>query len=384
MAHIAVVSAPYSGHLNPSLSLAAQLVRRGHEVTFPAPERFTDQVRRAGADPVEYRSPLAEMALEHHDDLSIMMPCLLGEAKAVHAALRGHLADRLPDCVLFDVLAWGGLMFAAEHGITEVQTSPIFASNEVFSLESRYGTAAGDPAALQTFHDDLMSFVTGLGIPDVVRGMFEGVERNIVFIPREFQYSGETFDDRHVFVGPCFLDEPDTFEVRDTRAPVIVSMGTTHTRGTEFFRRCLSAAAILPSSVVIITGDGVDRGELGEIPRDVEVHTRVPSQRAALAGARAFVMHGGMNSVMEALDQRVPMVVIPQRPEQAANADRIVELGLGVKLGTSCTADELARAVQSVCADPGIHARLGRMHRALRAAGGPDRAARQVEAWLKA
>ncbi|MDQ7807614.1 glycosyltransferase [Amycolatopsis sp. A133] len=381
MAHIVVVSAPYPGHLNPSLSLATQLVRRGHEVTFSAPARFGESIRRAGAEPLEYSSPLAEMPLIHHDDLSIMMPCLLSEAKAVFAALNAGLRSR-PDCVLFDVLAWGGLMFAAKHGITEIQTSPIFASNESFSLESRYGRAAGDPTALEAFHGELMAFVSDQEIPGVVTGMFDGVARNIVFLPREFQYSGDTFDDRHVFVGPCFLEGPDATTPADTRAPVVVSMGTTHTRDAEFFRKCVSAAANLQHPVLIITGDGIDHRELGEIPPNVELRDRVPSQRAVLAGAKAFVVHGGMNSVMEALDQRVPLVVVPQRPEQCANADRVAELGLGVRLATDCTADELARAVQSACADPGTSARIGRMHRALQAAGGPERAARQVEAWL--
>jgi len=44
-----------------------------------------------------------------------------------------------------------------------------------------------------------------------------------------------------------------------------------------------------------------------------------------LRHARAFLSHAGMNSTMEALHYGVPLVALPQMPEQAANADRVVE-----------------------------------------------------------
>lgn len=51
-----------------------------------------------------------------------------------------------------------------------------------------------------------------------------------------------------------------------------------------------------------------------------------------LQRATAFVSHGGMNSTMESLYYGVPMVVIPQMPEQAMTARRVDELGLGLML----------------------------------------------------
>ncbi|WP_202966061.1 hypothetical protein [Streptomonospora alba] len=39
-----------AGHVNPTLGIVAELVRRGHTVTYYAPRRFADGVAETGAD----------------------------------------------------------------------------------------------------------------------------------------------------------------------------------------------------------------------------------------------------------------------------------------------------------------------------------------------
>ncbi len=63
-------------------------------------------------------------------------------------------------------------------------------------------------------------------------------------------------------------------------------------------------------------------------------------------------------------------------PEQGANADRVVELGLGERLATDMlTPDALRQAVSRVTTDEQVRANLERMRRAIRDAGGAKRGA---------
>jgi UDP:flavonoid glycosyltransferase YjiC (YdhE family) len=76
-----------------------------------------------------------------------------------------------------------------------------------------------------------------------------------------------------------------------------------------------------------------------------------------------FLTHAGMNSVMESLYHGVPLVAVPQIPEQRAVAARAAELGLGVMLDAP-TPDDLRAAVAAATAHrPAVEA-LGAVLRA--------------------
>src|SRR3982750_4328385 len=93
-----------------------------------------------------------------------------------------------------------------------------------------------------------------------------------------------------------------------------------------------------------------------------------------------FVTHGGMNSVMEAIYYGVPMVVLPQQPEQAMTAARVAELSLGVALEPEqITAGVLCDAVATVIGDAAYRSRVAYMKKAARDAGGYLRAADAIQ-----
>ncbi|MFL5662042.1 MAG: nucleotide disphospho-sugar-binding domain-containing protein, partial [Ktedonobacteraceae bacterium] len=94
-----------------------------------------------------------------------------------------------------------------------------------------------------------------------------------------------------------------------------------------------------------------------------------------LRRTRLFVTHAGTNSVMESMYFGVPMVLIPQQPEQHMHAERVVDLGLGVMLDKgNVTASTLREAVERVAQDAAYRERAQRMQQSVRAAGGYQRA----------
>ncbi|MEU0883404.1 nucleotide disphospho-sugar-binding domain-containing protein [Lentzea sp. NPDC005914] len=108
-----------------------------------------------------------------------------------------------------------------------------------------------------------------------------------------------------------------------------------------------------------------------EPAENIDVRPWFP-QPAVLKHASAFISHGGMNSTMEALHAGVPLVIVPQTPEQAANGDRVAELGLGERIDDHA---ELRAAVERVASSGTIRSNLDRMRAAIDAGGGAARAA---------
>jgi MGT family glycosyltransferase len=118
------------------------------------------------------------------------------------------------------------------------------------------------------------------------------------------------------------------------------------------------------------------------LPANFRVQAFFPQLRV-LRHAHVFLTHAGMNSTMQALYFGVPLVAVPQQPEQEATASR-VELGLGQRLGAEpLTSPKLLSAVSEVSANPHIRQNLAAMSKAVRNAGGPAAAATAIETHLQ-
>jgi MGT family glycosyltransferase len=162
---------------------------------------------------------------------------------------------------------------------------------------------------------------------------------------------------------------------------LFVSLGSIFTDRPDFYRTCVEAFGDGHFQVAMTIGD-VDPADVGPVPPTVQVASWFP-QLAVLRQARAFVTHAGMNSTMEALYYGIPMLALPQMPEQAVNADRVAALGLGRKLDPqTITAEALRSAVDQVTVSPVIQANLHRMQAEVRHAGGAEAGAQAIEEYL--
>lgn len=392
--HLAFLPYPAYGHMMPVLPVVAELVARGHRVTCFATEDFEERVRATGAEVRPYDPPpLGPAAGEHRRRRVRPRP-----AQAARREYRGAADDRVvlfrgpPDAVVYDTTLWlTGRLLAARWQRPSIQLSPTFISNEHFDLSAQHQEYAGrvDPAhpAIVEFAARLTETVGSSGLRDEQKAeLFYGRrEFTLAFLPREFQFAGATFDERHAFVGPtCDGRQEDGWQPPASGAPVLlVSLGTTVNNRPDFFRHCAKAFADLPWHVVLALGDRVAPGELGELPPNVEAHRWVP-MGAVLAHASVFLCQSGMGSIMESLYAGVPMVVVPHHPEQHVNARRLTELGLAEVVQRDEVSPEALRdAVARVAGDSGMRERVRDMREHVRAAGGARRAADVIEERLR-
>ena len=126
-------------------------------------------------------------------------------------------------------------------------------------------------------------------------------------------------------------------------------MGTVNNDMMPFYKACISAFKNTDYQVIISAGNLVSMDDFGELPENILVFSHV-DQIAVLEQADVFVSHCGMNSVSESLYFEVPLVMLPQTTEQKGVAERVLELGAGIKLD-KLNAASVLNAVNQILID---------------------------------
>lgn len=114
-AHIAFMSIPGHGHVNPGLGLVTALVDRGHRVSYAIPKPFAPQVEDAGAEHIGYETllPTGEKGDEWTTDLLEAVTMFLDEAIAVVPQLLTAYGDDHPNLIVHDIGAQHAPVLAA-------------------------------------------------------------------------------------------------------------------------------------------------------------------------------------------------------------------------------------------------------------------------------
>src|SRR4029450_6693732 len=137
-------------------------------------------------------------------------------------------------------------------------------------------------------------------------------------------------------------------------------------------RRLVAVLADTPHRYVVSKGPRADEFEL---PDNMWGEARVP-QTNVIPHCDLVITHGGNNTTTEAFHFGKPMIVLPLFWDQYDNAQRVPELGLGVRLDTyAFEDDDLRRAVDRLVADDNLRARMDAVGKAIRAEDGRGGAA---------
>jgi MGT family glycosyltransferase len=392
--HILVVNIAAAGHVMPTVGLVAELVRRGHRVSYVTTDQFAGPLEAAGAEILRYDDTTDESAsstMRNVNPFSELVRCL-NINSAIAAAAKARFTDTLPDLIAYDPIAYtSGRVLSRNWKLPAVMLSPVITSSMLYSVtaaltERSPKSGSNDAPAMSDYFLGLGRFLADYGpnlkVTDELFDSAEGL--TVVNIPREFQIAGDTFDERWVFAGPCLDDRRFQGEWQPpTGEPVLlVSFGTLSYGGQRaFFQTCVSAFAGLPWHVVLSTGPELDPAELGPLPPNMEAHRQVP-QVAILKSAKLFISHAGMGGTMEALSLGVPILALPQTPELVLNADRIVELGLGARITCDVSADELRATVLGLAADESTARAVRQMREYIEKAGGAPRAVDAIESYM--
>ncbi|GAA4016619.1 DUF1205 domain-containing protein [Allokutzneria multivorans] len=386
-------------HTRSLVPITRALAKAGHEVVVAMPEDFlplfaSEKVRPAGvlhgmrdrlkemtSDPDKPLHPASEPG-----NMSVIMGLMAGPMALDAYQRMLPLAEEFrPDVVLRDDAEYGAVLLAEKLGIPHVCLPGGFVN-------------IGDPALAEQVlleHAAMADPAIDLGTDFVYR------YGRIDYVPTEFSYTAapapvatayrQPVLARHGERLPGWLadapaDRPLVLAAIGTALPLTTEMDKTNLPASfagidpaARLRVAVEALSTLDVTAIVATG-GVPIPDSVAAP-NVHLVNHVP-QPLVLECADLFLTHGGYNGIRESLRSGVPMVVQPAFGDQPSNADRTVELGLGLRVHEG-SVEEVREACSRVLGEPSFTARARQARRAVLALPCLDEAVGDVEAIVR-
>ena len=370
-----LVVPPFTGHVNPLSAVAAELAGRGHQVAWAGDTVFLARLLPACAKVFPVWSPVPDRPADVLGFAAwrfLWERTLIPLAQAMLPGVLQAIEEWEPSALVVDQQALAGALAAHRTGLpwaTSATTSseitdPLAAmpavGRWVSGLLTELRLRFGDPMAE---HDLRFS-------PHLVLAFTTPALAGESAVPAPIR-----------FVGPARRTAPHVefpWDRLDDRPLVFVSVGTLNgDSGARFLSGCVDALGERPDLQAVVVDPG---GTLRDVPDHVIVRREVP-QTDVLDRAALVVCHAGHNTVCEALDRAVPLVVAPIRDDQPVIAEQVVRSGAGVRLRFAhARAAQIGTAIDNVLADDSYRAAAKRIQESFAQAGGARAAAAGLEA----
>jgi len=380
---LVVATAGAGGDLPPLVAASLALRDRGHETTF---------IGDASVERILAPLHVGVEVLPKEVDLG---PRLAGVVHDAMAATGGDLAKAGP------MLQRGMTVWA--HDVAEPISLSIERHRPTAIVTSLFGVEAVDatcppcPWAVvnSTFYigpnppRPVEQDVGPRALPLIKRyaELLESADLVLHATDQVFDYSFDRLPSRHRYVGPLGIWEPPRERPAYLDEPgnpwVLVSISSQRQDDIALAEAALQALADQPVRVLLTLGPEHDPSELSGHPRNARVEKTV-SHSAVLERAVLLLSHAGHGTVMKALWQGKPMVLIPWGRDQPGVAARAQTLGVAeVVACAEATAETIGAAVKRSLASQQPARNAAKHSARLRATNPPAAAAAHLESLLE-
>lgn len=402
------------GPTNQCIGLAAILRDRGHTIVFAAESSWAGKLSALGF--VEELVDLAEPAVDAGDEdagafwtqfiaetapefrkptieqlESFIQPtyqALIDGATYCEPRLREIVTKHRPDVivednvVLFPALVTSGAPFVrivscSPLEITGPDVPPPFSGLPSADRSQWDAYRAEFDRTHRAMWSDFNAWVQAHGadaLPDL-EFMPRTNAANLYVYPAEADYVDvRPLDDSWTRMDSSVRETDDEYELPaavadrpDDSALIYLSLGSLGGADVELMQRLVDVLGTTRHRFIVSKGPQADRITLP----DNMVGAQMLPQTRVIPQVDLVISHGGNNTVTETLHFGKPLIVLPLFWDQYENAQRIDELGFGVRLSTYGFADEeLTDAVERLLADTALRARLAEIGAAIRARDG--------------
>ncbi len=413
MSHLGVVAPAFYSHFQAFHALAVELINRGHQVTFfqqaDARRWITDSrvgFHALGASthpPGSLDASLRRAACSNNPlrirpvirDLCAMTTMLCSELPAA-------LAHQGIDALLCDQMEAAGGLVAAGLGIPFVSVACALPVNRepqmpLAVMPFTYGT---DARSLRLYEGSRQVY-DWLMRP--LREVLRAACRRLAIEPRDglhdclspfaqISQTVEAFDfprshlPAHFHaVGPLRNPGPALqghWDIDPDRTFVFASLGTLQGGRRGMFEQIARACRHLNAQLLVAHCGGLKATqERTLIAEGATWVTDFAPQQWTLEKAQAVVTHGGLNTVMDAIVARTPMLVMPIGFDQPGVAARVTYRGAGLQLNRRAGAQKIHDRLSQLLVHP--MEPLDRLAAELHRAGGTSKAADIVESVVR-
>lgn len=402
MARVLVYTGPSEGHLYPVVATMLELRRRGHDVVVRTLSGEVERLRSLGLDaaPVD-----PAVATREADDWRARTPVgalrrrvqqFADRAPAELADLDEAIASSDPDVLLVDPTSWGAAVAAEASPLPFAffAHSPLpIASRDAPPFGLGLAPLAGVAGSLRdrAVERVLLRPLERIAIPKLNRlragrglrplrdstDFALSADRFLYYSAEPFEYPRSDWPDSVRLVGPGLWEpagEEPKWLAELPRPLVLVTCSTEFQGDTRIITAAIDAFDGDDVGVVVTTG----AVEPPRRPRAANVRLeRFVPHTPVIRRASCVVCHAGMGITQKALAAGVPVVAVPFGRDQPEVARRVCVAGAGTMVRPGkLDGERLRRAVAEATS---MKAGAERIATAFAAAGGPTRAADEVE-----
>jgi len=406
--HVAIVTPPTSGHINPLVALGTALAGRGYRVTM---------VHMADAAPlIPVSAAVGFAALDHPADRSGLLTAhfrtlgrpsgIIGLPRMIRSTARMTevLLEALPialrrldvDAVIADSAEAAGALVARHLGlpfVTAVTGLPLLREPDVPPpfLGWRYrpdargrnrnaGGYAVSDVLMRPITQVVTRFARRWGLdPDARHAWSDRLQ--IAQCPAGLDFPRKALPASFRYGAPWRLPEPAmTAPDADERPLVYCSLGSLQGARVSLFAAMTRACAAVGARALVAHGGGLTEAEAASLPGDPLVRAFWPQTRI-LPRCAAAILHGGFNTVLDALSAGVPIVAVPLGFEQPATAARLRHVGAGLVVTPAAIGrGALESALRELLRTPGYRRAAAALGAEMAACGGAAEAAAAIDA----
>ncbi len=358
---------PAAGHLNPTIPIARALKEQGHEVLYATGNQKVPLLKQLSipvkailegkADTIEQVYEPIKEHLNSYNPYSILVEInyLLDFMLAIVVELEQLAENWQPDIIVADFCTPVGAAVALKQNIPWVTITTTPACIRTMKgtpsnlgglccprhlghrLRDRVGrllleaVRSGLSLAFRNRWRELGLSING---PNQTDGLYSPYAI-LGVVPEEIEYPRDWPRQLH-FIGPVEWSDESEIQAEDllflqSSAPkVLVTMGThLAEEKSQFFPKLIDFLASLPYQFLFTLGG------TASFPNPPSTNVRFTSYvpySEVLKHVDAVVHHGGAGIMCSCLKAGVPALVIPQGFDQPDNAQRVIELGAGIRL----------------------------------------------------
>ena len=412
MTHFGLICPALTGHLNTMLPLGKELQRRGHLVTLVSKLDAESKAITAG---LAFKAigksefPLGSTAdslaqlgkLSDREALKYTVALLKKSAEALFKEAPAVVKEIGVDALLVDQLYSEGGTVADYLGIPFITVCSAVALNREDSIPPYITSWRYIPSLWGRLRNQLgyrlLARVAApvTAVTDTYRQTWKlpalagsnarySQLAQISQQPAELAFPRKELPPCFHFTGPYHTavgrEVPDFSYEQLTGKPLIyASLGTIQNRLTGVFQQIAEACADLDAQLVISLGGSAKPSDLPPLAGSPLVVEYAP-QLQLLKKATLAITHGGMNTVLECLNNGVPMVAIPITNDQPGIASRVVWAGCGEAIPVKkLSVAKLQAAIHQVLTKATYKENAVRLQSAIHRAGGVTQAIDIVE-----